>query len=126
MTRVRGLLRRLCREVLECRAVPGGMLIELATDIAPPTSITGLAEAMNAAGGQSLPRDHLMRAMLSGPLVSNVPRVKAPKLAARDFAPQASVLGALASAELTYTAEPPDPAAPIGRGMHAQIIGEAA
>jgi 3-hydroxyisobutyrate dehydrogenase len=51
-----------------------------------------------------LSREQLMRAILAGPLASNVLRVKAPKLVAGDFAPQASILSALANAELTHTA----------------------
>jgi 3-hydroxyisobutyrate dehydrogenase len=97
-------LKPMCSEVLECGAVPNGTLVKLATNIVLLTSITGLAEAMHAAEQQGLPREQLMRAILAGPLASNVTRVKAPKLVAGDFTPQASILSALANAELTYAA----------------------
>jgi 3-hydroxyisobutyrate dehydrogenase len=104
VARVRGLLQPMCNETLECGAVPKATLTKLATTIVLLTTITGLAEAMHAADRMELPREQLMRAILSGPLASNVLRVKAPKLVAGDMTPQASILSALANANLTYTA----------------------
>ncbi|MFL6622578.1 MAG: NAD(P)-dependent oxidoreductase [Sulfurifustaceae bacterium] len=104
VTRVRGLLRPMCSEVLECGTVPNATLTKLATNIVLMSTITGLSEAMHIADRQGLPREQLMRALLLGPLASDVLRVKAPKLVARDFTPQASILSALANAELTYAA----------------------
>lgn len=104
VARVRGLLKPMCSEVLECGAVPGGTLVKLATNIVLMASITGLAEAMHMADRHGLPREQLMRAILLGPIASNVLRVKAPKLVSGDLAPQASILSALANAELTHAA----------------------
>src|SRR6266404_6119253 len=104
VARVHGLLQPMCSEILECGAVPKATLMKLATNIVLLSSITSLAEAMHTAEKQGLPREQLMRAILLGPLGSHVLNVKAPKLVARDFAPQASILSALANAELTYAA----------------------
>jgi 3-hydroxyisobutyrate dehydrogenase len=98
------VLRPMCSEVLDCGAVPRATLTKLTTTIVLLTSITGLAEAMHAADRMGVSREHLARAILSGPLASNVLRVKAPKLIAGDLAPQASIDSALANAILTHTA----------------------
>lgn len=104
IARVRTLLHPMCSEVLECGAVPNATLTKLATNVVLMSTITGLAEAMHIADRQGLGREQLMRAILLGPLASDVLRVKAPKLVARDFSQQASILSALANAELTYAA----------------------
>lgn len=104
VARVKDLLRPMCSEVLDCGAVPRATLTKLATTIVLLTSITGLAEAMHAADRMGVSREHLARAILSGPLASNVLRVKAPKLIAGDLTPQASIDSALANAVLTHSA----------------------
>jgi 3-hydroxyisobutyrate dehydrogenase len=104
VARVKDVLRPMCSEVLDCGAVPRATLTKLTTTIVLLTSITGLAEAMHAADRMGVSREHLARAILSGPLASNVLRVKAPKLIAGDLAPQASIDSALANAILTHTA----------------------
>jgi 3-hydroxyisobutyrate dehydrogenase len=104
VARVRDMLRPMCSEMLVCGEVPKATLTKLATTIVLLTTITGLAEAMHAADRMELSREQLMRAILSGPLASSVLRVKAPKLVANEFSPQASILSALANANLTHTA----------------------
>ena len=104
LDRVRGLLSPMCRAVMECGVVPNATLTKLGSNLLLITMVTGLAEATHFANQNGLPVEGLVDAILGGPLASDVTRVKAPKLAARDFDPQASIVNVLQNAELVHDA----------------------
>ncbi len=104
LAHVRGLLSPMCRDVMECGAVPNATLTKLGSNLLLITMVTGLAEAMHFANRNQLPVESLVDAILGGPLASDVTRVKAPKLAARDFDTQASITNVLQNANLVHDA----------------------
>jgi 3-hydroxyisobutyrate dehydrogenase len=102
--KVRDLFSPMCRDVMECGAVPNATLTKLGSNLLLIAMVTGLAEAMHFANQNRLPVQRLVDAVLGGPLASDVTRVKAPKLAARDFDTQASIRNVLENAKLVHDA----------------------
>ena len=98
------LLGPLCRQVVPCGLVPGGTLMKFATLIVNIATITAIAEALQFAGRQGLDLERFNEVLLQGPLASDVARVKAPKLAHRDFTPQAALRNAAESNRLVVEA----------------------
>ncbi len=88
---VRPLLAPMCREAVACGAVPNALSMKLASNLFLIAMLTGLAEAVNYAGRQGLDLDQFTALLAGGPLSSDLLRMKAPKLVARDFSVQASV-----------------------------------
>jgi 3-hydroxyisobutyrate dehydrogenase len=89
--RVRPLLAPMCREVVDCGAVPDGLLMKLAVNTFLISMVTGLAEAFHFAEGHGLDAGTLRAVLDAGPMASVVSEVKAAKLAEGDFAVQASI-----------------------------------
>jgi 3-hydroxyisobutyrate dehydrogenase len=88
--KVRRLIGPMCHEVLDCGPVPSALLMKLAINLYLITMVTGLAEAVHFADRHGLDL-HRFRAVLdAGPMASDVSRVKAPMLVARDFPAQAA------------------------------------
>ena len=98
------LLGPLCRQVVPCGLVPGGTLMKFATLIVNIATITAIAEALQFARRQGLDLERFNEVLLQGPLASDVARVKAPKLAHRDFTPQAALRNAAESNRLVVEA----------------------
>ena len=98
------LLGPLCRQVVPCGLVPGGTLMKFATLIVNIATITAIAEAVQFARRQGLDLERFNEVLLQGPLASDVARVKAPKLARRDFTPQAALRNAAESNRLVVEA----------------------
>ncbi|WP_219995730.1 NAD(P)-dependent oxidoreductase [Schumannella sp. 10F1B-5-1] len=96
----RELLAPLCRELLDCGEVGGGLLMKLAVNLYLDVSIAALAEAVNLAARAGLDLDVFDAAVQSGQLASTVTRVKVPKLVSRDFAAQATARDALTNTGL--------------------------
>jgi 3-hydroxyisobutyrate dehydrogenase len=92
---VRPLLAPMCHEIVDCGPVPGGMLMKLAVNLYLITMVTGLAEAVHFADRHELDLDTFLDVLDAGPMASAVSRVKARKLAGRDFAAQASISNVL-------------------------------
>ncbi len=92
---VRPLLAPLCREVVDCGAAPGGLLMKLAVNIFLITQVTGLTEAFHFADRQGLDRRTFFDVLDAGPMASAVHRMKAPKLLAGDFSVQAAATDVL-------------------------------
>ena len=65
--------------------------MKFATLIVNIATITAIAEASQFALRQGSDLERFNEALLGGPFASDVARVKAPKLARRDFAPQAAI-----------------------------------
>ena len=97
---VRPLLAPMCRETVVCGPVPNALSMKLASNLFLITMLTGLAEAVNYAGRQGLDLDQFVELLGTGPLSSDLLRMKAPKLVAHDFSVQAVVSNVLESQRL--------------------------
>lgn len=88
---IRPWLQPMCHETFLCGTVPNALLMKLAVNLFLITMVTGLAEAFHFADRQGLDLQQLLAVLDAGPMASSVSRVKAAKLAARDFEVQASI-----------------------------------
>ncbi|WP_234028040.1 NAD(P)-dependent oxidoreductase [Pseudonocardia dioxanivorans] len=93
--RVRPLLAPMCREVVDCGPVPAAQLTKLAVNLFLITMVTGLAEALHFARRHDLDLDTVVRVLDSGPMASDVSRIKAAKIVRDDLAPQAAAADVL-------------------------------
>lgn len=92
---VRPLLAPMCAKTVVCGPAPKGLLMKLAVNIFLITTITGLAESLHFGERHGLDMGLLVDVLNSGQIASDVSRVKAVKLAARDFAAQAAIADVL-------------------------------
>jgi 3-hydroxyisobutyrate dehydrogenase len=104
IAKVRPLLSPMCRETMICGAVPNALLMKLSVNVFLISLVTGLAEAVHFADRHGLDLDQLMAVLNAGPMASDVSRVKAPKLVARDFAVQATISNVLENNRLVTEA----------------------
>jgi 3-hydroxyisobutyrate dehydrogenase len=98
------LLTPMCRQSLNCGAVPGALLMKLAVNIFLITLVTGLAEAAHFAERHGLDLATFVAVLDAGPMASDVSRVKAAKLLARDFVRQAAIVDVLKNNRLVIEA----------------------
>jgi 3-hydroxyisobutyrate dehydrogenase len=123
---VRPLLAPMCREAVACGPVPNALSMKLASNLFVIAMLTGLAEAVNYAGRQGLDLHQFVSILGAGPLSSDLLRMKAPKLVARDFSVQAAVANVLDSQRLiTEAARDAGIAVPVLDTCHA-LFKEAA
>lgn len=101
---VRPFLAPLCHQTVPCGVVPNALLMKLATNAFLLPMIAALAEAFHLADRFGLDREQFASVIGGGQLASPISRVKAQKLAARDFAVQASVSDALKNNRLATEA----------------------
>ncbi|GIH51819.1 3-hydroxyisobutyrate dehydrogenase [Microbispora rosea] len=92
---VRPLLKPMCVKTVVCGPAPKALLTKLAVNIFLITTVTGLAESLHFAERQGLDIGLLVDVLNSGQMASDVSRVKAVKLAGRDFAAQAAIADVL-------------------------------
>jgi 3-hydroxyisobutyrate dehydrogenase len=92
---VRPLLKPMCHESFVCGPVPSALLMKLSVNLFLITMVTGLAEAFHFAQRHGLDLQQFLAVLDKGPMASAVSRVKAVKLAAGDFAVQASIINVL-------------------------------
>jgi 3-hydroxyisobutyrate dehydrogenase len=97
---IRPLLAPMCREAVFCGPVGSALLMKLAINLYLNTMLVSLAEAVHFARRQGLDLDAFKTAIDSGPMASDVTRVKIPKLVLRDFSVQAATGDALNSTRL--------------------------
>jgi 3-hydroxyisobutyrate dehydrogenase len=97
---VRPLLAPMCRDALPCGPVPNALFMKLAVNLFMIAMVTGLAEAAHFAERQGLDLAQLVAVLDAGPMASDVSRVKAAKLVARDFAVQAAISNVLENVRL--------------------------
>jgi len=102
--RARPLLEPMCQEAIHCGPVGSGLLMKLAVNLYLDTMLVGLAEAVHFAHRNELDLQTFQRAIDSGPMASDVTRVKIPKLIDRDFSVQASTADAYANTKLIAAA----------------------
>jgi 3-hydroxyisobutyrate dehydrogenase len=101
---VRPLLAPMCRETIECGAVPNALLLKLSINLFLITMVTGLAEAVHFADRQGLDLRRFLAVHASGPMSSAVSRIKADKLVRRDFEVQAAAADVLMNNRLVADA----------------------
>lgn len=92
---VKPLLVRICRDVVDCGAVPNGLLTKLAVNIYLITMVTGLAEAVHFAEHHKLDLQQFTSVVNAGPMSCDVSRAKLPKLVEREFTTQAAIVNVL-------------------------------
>lgn len=97
---VMSVLTPMCKEVLHCGQVGDALLMKLSVNLFLCTMLAGLSEAMHFAAQQGLDLTKFQAAIDSGPMASDVTRVKIPKLVNRDFDVQAATLDAFNSCKL--------------------------
>ncbi|MFS8044541.1 NAD(P)-dependent oxidoreductase [Rhizobium sp. BR 314] len=97
---VRPLLVPMCRETILCGPVGNALLMKLAVNLYLCTMLAGLAEAAHFAERNGLDLSTFQAAIGSGPMASDLTRVKIPKLVARDFSVQAATADAFNSTNL--------------------------
>lgn len=97
---VRPLLAPMCREAVPCGPVPNALYMKLAVNLFMTAMVTGLAEAVHFAERHGLGLAELVAVLDAGPMSSDVSRVKAAKLVARDFAAQAAISNVLENVRL--------------------------
>ncbi|NLS15156.1 NAD(P)-dependent oxidoreductase [Rhizobium sp. P40RR-XXII] len=97
---VRPLLALMCRETIVCGPVGNALLMKLTVNLYLCTMLAGLAEAAHFAERNGLDLTTFQAAIDSGPMASDLTRVKIPKLIARDFSVQAATADAFNSTSL--------------------------
>ncbi|GAC1044423.1 NAD(P)-dependent oxidoreductase [Rhizobium sp. No.120] len=97
---VRPLLMPMCRETILCGPVGNALLMKLTVNLYLCTILAGLAEAAHFAENNGLDLETFQAAIDSGPMASDLTRVKIPKLIARDFSVQAATADAFNSTKL--------------------------
>ncbi len=89
--RVSPLLKRMCRNVIPCGAVPNASLMKLAVNLFLITMVTGLCESVHFAQRYHLDMAAFRAVLDSGPMASAVSRGKLQKLMETDFSVQAAI-----------------------------------
>uniref|UniRef100_UPI003BA9B4B3 NAD(P)-dependent oxidoreductase n=1 Tax=Stappia sp. TaxID=1870903 RepID=UPI003BA9B4B3 len=102
--RLRPLLAPLCKEIVDCGAVPGALHMKLAVNTFLITLVTGLAEASHFAARHGLDMTRFTEILNAGPMASDVSRIKAEKLLAGDFSRQAGIADVLKNSRLVVEA----------------------
>ena len=88
---VETVLTAMCRSVFRCGEVPGALTTKLAVNVFLIDMVTGLAEATRFAEGNGVDLDVFRAVIDSGPMASDVSRLKIAKLLSGDYAPQATI-----------------------------------
>jgi len=104
MEEVHPLLEPMCHKTIMCGPVPTGSLMKLSVNLFLNTMVVCLAEAVHFADRHGLEMHQFLTVLDAGPMASSVSRVKALKLAARDFAVQASSSNVLENTQLIVEA----------------------
>ena len=97
VTAIAPLFAPMCRATVRCGAVGNGLLMKLSINLVLNQLIAALAEAVHFADRHALDLHAFEAAFNAGSMASDLTRVKIPKLAARDFSPQAATTDALNS-----------------------------
>ena len=97
---VQPLLAPICRKTVDCGATPNALIMKFAVNLFMICMVTGLAEAMHFARSYGVDLGTLVTVLDASPMASDVSRVKAAKLAACDFAAQATILNVLENTTL--------------------------
>ena len=104
VAQVRSLLAPMCKQTFECGAVPGALQMKLAVNLFLITMVTGLAEAVHFADRHGLDLAQFIAILGTGPMASDVSKIKAAKLLRRDFTRQAGISDVLKNNRLVVDA----------------------
>ncbi|WP_116810618.1 NAD(P)-dependent oxidoreductase [Steroidobacter cummioxidans] len=96
----RRLLGPICRETFDCGPVPGGLRMKLAVNLFMIVMVTGLVETFHFAERANIDANALRDVLAVTPMANPVSQVKAAKLAAQDWAPQAALADVLKNVDL--------------------------
>jgi 3-hydroxyisobutyrate dehydrogenase len=91
----RTLLSHTCKTCFECGPAPNALKMKLAVNLFMIVMVTGLVEAFHFAERAGIDRAALREVLAASPMASNVSQVKAQKLAAGDWSPQAALADVL-------------------------------
>ena len=97
---VQPLLAPMCRKTVDCGPTPNALIMKFTVNLFMICMVTGLAEAMHFARSHDVDLGALVTVLDASPMASDVSRVKAAKLAACDFAAQATILNVLENTRL--------------------------
>jgi 3-hydroxyisobutyrate dehydrogenase len=97
---VQPLLTPMCRKTVDCGPTPNALIMKFTVNLFMICMVTGLAEAMHFARSHDVDLGALVTVLDASPMASDVSRVKAAKLAACDFAAQATILNVLENTRL--------------------------
>jgi 3-hydroxyisobutyrate dehydrogenase len=123
VARVRPLLTPMCHTTFHCGAVPSALHMKLAINLYMIAVVTGLAESMHFAERHGVDLAQFMAILDAGPMASPLSRIKAPKLASRDFSVQASASVVLENTTLiTEAARKAKVATPLFDAAHQLLI----
>jgi 3-hydroxyisobutyrate dehydrogenase len=89
--RIRELVSPMCRQAVDCGAVPNGLLMKLAVNTFLISMVAGLAESFHFAQGHGLDLGLLRDVLDAGPMASFVSKQKAAMTVAGDFPVQAAI-----------------------------------
>ncbi|MEV6303496.1 NAD(P)-dependent oxidoreductase [Actinoplanes sp. NPDC051861] len=111
------LLAPMCASVVRCGPVPSALRMKLAVNTFLISMVAGLAESFDFAARAGLDLSVLRTVLDAGPMASAVSRVKARKLAERDFEVQAAVSDVLYNSELIVAEGAPSPLLRVCRDL---------
>ena len=94
------ILEPTCRATLYCGGPGSGLRMKLAVNLYLTTTMAALAEATHFAAASGVDLATFQEAIGLGQTASDLTRVKLPKLAAREFSPQAATSDALTNTRL--------------------------
>ena len=97
---VQPLLAPMCRKAVDCGPTPNALIMKFTVNLFMICMVTGLAEAMHFARRHGVDLARLVTVLDASPMASDVSRVKAAKLAAHDFAAQATIVNVLENTTL--------------------------
>lgn len=104
LAEVRPLLAPLCREIFDCGLAPNALRMKLAVNVFLITMVTGLVEATHFAERHGVDLDRFLAILATGPMASEVSRIKAAKVVRRDFERQAGISDVLKNSRLVIEA----------------------
>jgi len=91
----RPTLNHMCRTLVDCGPTPNALIMKFAVNLFMICMVTGLAEATHFAQCHGIDLAKLVAVLDASPMASDVSRVKATKLAAHDYAAQATIVNVL-------------------------------
>lgn len=100
IARARPTLNRMCRTLVDCGSTPNALIMKFAVNLFMICMVTGLAEATHFAQCHGIDLAKFVAVLDASPMASDVSRVKAAKLAAHDYAAQATIPNVLENISL--------------------------
>ncbi|MEV6495342.1 NAD(P)-dependent oxidoreductase, partial [Actinoplanes sp. NPDC051633] len=120
---VRPLLAPMCHETVVCGPVPQGLLMKLTVNVYLIGTVTSLAETFHFAGAHGVDLEKLVAVLDAGQMASPISRVKARKLADRDFEAQAKLADVLYNNRLiTDATQVPMPLLERCQALYAEAV----